>query len=72
MITSTQDVLITPSKPVKTKLIQFLTDLLVIRGAYSKLSLCVYGNLVDPSCANLWLKDAPINETGMAMEMYDI
>ena len=54
MVSSTSDVLITPAKPVKISLIQFITDLLVIRGTFLNLSLCIYGDLVEESEVRLW------------------
>jgi len=47
MATSTSDILITPAKPVRFLIYKFVTDMLVIRGTFFKLSLCIYGDLVE-------------------------
>jgi len=46
-----------------------MTDLLVIRGVFSKLTLCVYGDVVEESAAKLWNTNAAIAETAMITEM---
>ena len=48
-------------------LIQFITDLLVIRGTFSKLSMCIYGDLVEEGEARLFNSNASIAEPGMVM-----
>ena len=50
---------------------QFVTDLIVIRGMFSKLSLCIYGDLMEEGEAKLWGKDASVADAGMVIETQD-
>jgi len=40
-----------------------------VRGAFQRISLCVYGHPADPAGVALWGKDAVVAEAGMTMEM---